>query len=328
VMYFLWALLFSPFVVHCEPYSTILSTIYQTLVWNNTIADPITVGTGPDNTSLLLSFFESNVVGRNWPLGTYDTFNEVKLFFYASATQYTKCLSTTITDLVVNKIAMTAWVRITLIFQYDYGSLNSIFGALRGNNGNPYVTDQFGRFTFSPNNKILSFDLITPNLGLLFDPIYTTPSLLSLNIYLLCSAQSQICTGSNQVFADQTTCTDYYTNATGNGSLPIGSWDRANEDSFVCRINSLGFVSKNALYCNWLEPISARCTNRTVDMWTAETPTYFPSVLITPTLCQNCSAPLTCNSQNMQLSWINIFAFIFFSLYYKQLYLIHFNIPK
>jgi hypothetical protein len=252
--------------------------LYKSLVYTN-IPAPITIATGSDNISLLTDIFEPSVSGRCWPLGVQNTFNQVKLFFWGSASQSVRCLSTSIIDLVVNTKANTIWVRTLLTFQEDFGALNPIYGALRANGGNPYVIDQTGRFTMGQNLKIKSYDIVATNLGVILDGIYSS-SLMPLNIDLLCQSHSLFCQGANAVYSSYNECSYYFGNATQNGTLTIGSWNRANEDSFVCRINALSFASKNPIYCVYLTPagVNSFCTPANVATWQSDTARFFPAV--------------------------------------------------
>jgi len=174
-------------------------------------------------------------------------------------------------QMVVDTNLKSLWFHAVLHFVDD-----PALGPLATLNSQPYQLHQSGEFTFGPTDRIQTFDLVTPALGALFDYLYQGPLYLP-QVGLLCTVYNQTClplgSSIHQPFANFLDC---FAQAT---SLPIGTWDQTNYDSFICRIEQLGFVTKRPdLYCGWLNISTPndRCRNRTYHEYWDETATYFP----------------------------------------------------
>jgi len=262
-----------------QHYSNLIITLYNSLLNTSTAGGgPIAIATGPDSNPFVLSLFEGNVVGRNFPTGHYDTFNQVKLFFFGSASQFTEMFRVDYLQIIVDVNLRSASFRGILNF-VDSPAL----GALATLNSTPYQQHQFGTFFFGPTGKISNFDLTTPNLAYTFDYLYAG-SLLTQQIGLLCTAFNASCfaipAGTTYLpFTGFLDCFTQISQGIALSTLPVGTWDQADADSFICRIEQLAFVTKRPdLYCSWLNVSTAnsRCANRPPQEYWDQTVVYFP----------------------------------------------------
>lgn len=112
-----------------------------------------------------------------------------------------------------------------------------------------------GVFTFNDKNKIVSFDLSIPYLGM-FDQ--TSLAMQQAVIASVCQRHGQTCQGPNQQFSSTQECVSFLS------SIAFGSWNRVNSNSVVCRqfYSTLGVTTAPDVYCPAVGPTGGgRCVD-------------------------------------------------------------------
>ncbi len=204
-----------------------------------------------NNTAVNHLFQEGNVAGRVTPLGQFTDFNGVVEYFYAlAANPETHVYEVKIVSLIAG--GEDASVNIELSFCKNSETDCSKIGEVEKKKE---TLTEAGVFKFNKQNKIIFFDLIIPNLGAskdVHDAVSKASRIAGICAFLTVGHVDPI----TQEKVKGGTCTTYFDSkddfggaakllALPNapflncvafmGSLPFGSYDRANSNTFTCR---------------------------------------------------------------------------------------------
>lgn len=210
---------------HARPRATKIVKLYESLVFPT----PVAIISGQQSVS---DIFDAAVMGRVTPAGHFHDSEAVKEYFFGLAvTPTSRVVGTAFKSLTVSgdKVA----VEVDIHFQRT--------------NGLPdFTLRQTGFFTFNSHDRVTSFDLAILNLGAAINPksvaeqeaaIQGVCAILTLGF----SGQAATCPGEFNGFAD---CVTFM------HSIPYGTWDRANSNTFVCRqLHSLLTPFRPAVHC-------------------------------------------------------------------------------
>lgn len=206
---------------------------------------PIPVLTGIKSVE---NIFQKGVVqGRVAPLGAYTDFNSAYEYFYAlGETALTHIAKIDFRSLIAGDDKVGVEVDLH-VCRYPFQLCDLKTGE------NMFILKETGFFTFNEENRIISFDLVIPNLNAAMDQKPETHD----------AAIVQMCVGLTQLHQDPLTgkpvgggtCTKYFDSPDdfpldsrdqyGSSpfqncvkfmhSIPFGSWSRANSNTVVCR---------------------------------------------------------------------------------------------
>ncbi len=229
-----------------EARKAVVQKLYDGLIHPN----PKAVLGGTENID---DIFEHQVIqGRVVPAGAYNNFTSAMEYFYALAETPLQWI-----DKVTFKTLMAEGDKVAL--RVDLHFCKSPFTDCQPdvpNSAQGVTLTEEGFFTFNELNRIISFDLIIPNLGAAFDPPENDKKTRDTNILQLCVALTVV--NQNPLTGDAIkggTCNSYFatpdkfptadqskygTNAFINcvtfmHTIAYGSWNRANSNTFTCR---------------------------------------------------------------------------------------------
>jgi hypothetical protein len=227
-----------------EARKAVVKKLYEGLIHPN----PIAVLNGTESVE---DIFEKQVIqGRVVPAGSYNNFASATEYFYALAETPVQYV-----DKVTFKTLLAAEDKVAVRVDIHFCRLPFTDCDLNATNNDKVVTlTEEGFFTFNEFNRIISFDVIIPNLGAAFD----VKDKKARDGQIL-----QLCVGLTAIHQDTLsgkpvaggTCTStfdspedfpaadrskYGKNAFINcvtfmHSLEYGSFNRANSNTFVCR---------------------------------------------------------------------------------------------
>jgi len=166
------------------------------------------------NNALVMNLFSPNVSGRITPVGHYDDFEGTIEYFYGLATNV---IGFKIIDLISQD--NTASVRVDILFNKSRGGVFFLQNLT-----------QTGFFHFDSSGRVFLYDLTILRLG---DASNGDVAGIEDNIrQLICSVALTYCNASAPYLAYNSTqdCLDFLR------SIPVGSFDRANSNSLVCRL--------------------------------------------------------------------------------------------
>jgi SnoaL-like domain len=163
--------------------------------------------------------FAAGVRGRVTPVGHFHDEQAVSEYFFGlAATPTSRVTTATMRSLAVSgdKVAVEVDIH---------------FEKLAGGG---FTLRQTGFFTFDDDDLVSSFDLSILNLGAAVNP--TSAAEREASIQGVCAVlttgvagQPATCRGENAEYADFNDCVTFMR------SVPYGTWDRANSNTFVCR---------------------------------------------------------------------------------------------
>lgn len=185
--------------------------------------------------------FDSNVKGRVTPAGTFLDSQAVLEYFFGLAV--TPGSMVTAVDL---KILMESGNRVAVRADITFDARGTPSGRI-------FTLTQTGFFTFSDTGKIAAFDLTILNLGAAVDPRSSLEAVQ--NILGVCTlltmgfgAQPATCPGE---FSGPNATTKFQNCVQFMNSIPYGSWNRANSNTFVCRqLHSLLTPFRPDVHCS------------------------------------------------------------------------------
>ena len=215
------------------------------------------------------NIFESSVVrGRVTPVGAFMGFESVREYFFALAAAGSRVEKVTINRLVSSDTDVS--VDVDIFFCQMPTPCPAAVPKVAGVG---FTLTQTGFFTFNGADKVIGFDLSIQNLGAAVDP----QSILEreTNIQQVCafltlqsSATSPGTCPSYFDSADDYAGTNYTFNPSLPGpspafancvafmhTIPYGSWNRANSNTFVCRqLHSLLTPFRPTVHCPHTSP--------------------------------------------------------------------------
>jgi hypothetical protein len=216
-------------------------------------------------------FDSANVRGRVTPIGQFPGFESAREYFYGLAAANTRVENIRIVSLVASDAQVGVQVNIFFCSQAQPCAA----GPVGKKDGYGYTLTQTGFFTFNGADRIIAFDLSILNLGAAVDA--ATPADQELQIQQTCALLTVVPNPQDggpgtcgPTFADSASyantnpLSNYQFNpsagAFGNcvgfmHSIPFGSWNRANSNTFVCReLHSLLTLYRPAVHCPHTSP--------------------------------------------------------------------------
>jgi len=240
-------------------------TVYQDLLYPT----PVAINSGQLSVTDL--FDSVNVRGRVTPIGQFPGFESAREYFYGLAAANTRVENINIVSLTASEAQVGVQVNIFFCSQAQ----PCADGPVGRKDGYGFTLTQTGFFTFNGADRIIAFDLSILNLGAAVDP--ASPADREIQIQQTCALLTVVpnpqdggpgtCgpTFSDPAsYANQNPLSNYQFNPTlgafGNcvgfmHSIPFGSWNRANSNTFVCRsLHSLLTLYRPAVHCPHTSP--------------------------------------------------------------------------
>jgi hypothetical protein len=241
-----------------------VSTVYQDLLYPT----PLLINSGQLPVTDL--FDSTNVRGRVTPLGQFPGFESAREYFYGlAATTRVENIS------FVSLVASGAQVGVQVNIFFCSQAQPCADGPVGKEDGYGYTLTQTGFFTFNGADRIIAFDLSILNLGAAVDA--ATSAEQEVEIQQTCALLTVVPNPQDggpgtcgPTFADPASYAntnplstyqfDPSAGAFGNcvgfmHSIPFGSWNRANSNTFVCReLHSLLTPYRPAVHCPHTSP--------------------------------------------------------------------------
>ena len=260
-----------------------VTKIYNYLIYPT----PLRILSTPPTLSVDDLFEQAFISGRVTPVGEFPGFVVAEEYFYGLASANTRVEYISFTSLVASDDRVGVQVNIFFCQQATPCS----DGPVGQKPGYGYTLTQTGFFIFNGNNKVIAFDLSILNLGAAVDPttdqaretsILQTCGLLTLFPNPRMNNQPGTCTstfGSASSYPGGNAISNYtydpllnipfpgVSNVTGPAfsncvafmhTIPYGSWNRANSNTFVCRqLHSLLTLFRPDIHCPHTSPNGA-----------------------------------------------------------------------
>ena len=241
-----------------------VTTVYEDLLYPT----PLLINSGRLPVTDL--FDSTNVRGRVTPLGQFPGFESAREYFYGlAATARVENIS------FVSLVASGAQVGVQVNIFFCSQAQPCAGGPVGKKAGYGYTLTQTGFFTFNGADRIIAFDLSILNLGAAVDA--ATPADQEAQIQQTCALLTVVPNPQDggpgtcgPTFADAASYAntnplsnyqfDPSAGAFGNcvgfmHSIPFGSWNRANSNTFVCReLHSLLTLYRPAVHCPHTSP--------------------------------------------------------------------------
>ena len=241
-----------------------VTTLYQNLLYPT----PLLINSGRLPVTDL--FDSTNVGGRVTPLGQFPGFESAREYFYGlAATTRVENIS------FVSLVASGAKVGVQVNIFFCTQAQPCAGGPVGMKEGYGYTLTQTGFFTFNGADRIIAFDLSILNLGAAEDP--ATSADQEVQIQQTCALLTVVPNPQDggpgtcgPTFADPVSyaktnpLSNYqfdpsagaFANCVGfMHSIPFGSWNRANSNTFVCReLHSLLTLYRPSVHCPHTSP--------------------------------------------------------------------------
>jgi hypothetical protein len=259
-----------------------VTKVYTDLIYPT----PLRILSTPPQVDVSNLFEQAYIQGRVTPAGEFDGFVLAEEYFYGLASAGARVEFVNFTSLISSDDKVG--VQVDIFFCQQASPCTD--GPVGQKAGYGYTLTQTGFFTFNGNNKIITFDLSILNLGAAVDPttdqqreaaILQTCGLLTLFPNSM-NGQPGTCTatfGSASSYPGGNAVSNYtynpslnipypgVSNTTGPAfsncvafmhTVPYGSWNRANSNTFVCRqLHSLLTVWRPDIHCPHTSPNGA-----------------------------------------------------------------------
>jgi hypothetical protein len=257
--------------------------IYNYLIYPT----PLRILSTPPQLSVDDLFEQAYISGRVTPIGEFPGFVVAQEYFYGLASANTRVEYVSFTSLVASDDRVG--VQVNIFFCQQASPCAN--GPVGQKPGYGYTLTQTGFFIFNGNNRVIAFDLSILNLGAAVDPttdqqresaILQTCGLLTLFPNTRLNGAPGTCTntfGLASSYPGGNAVSNYtynpslnipfpgVSNTTGPAfsncvafmhTIPYGSWNRANSNTFVCRqLHSLLTLFRPDIHCPHTSPNGA-----------------------------------------------------------------------
>lgn len=215
----------------CNQLEAITQYLYNLVVYPNNL--PVL-----DDTSILEPFVDTNADSRFTPVGEFTGFPGFVEYYYALGStpagfvQSIKFRSIACDNNIVH-------FRVELVFNQTLSPI--------GPDIKFFNFTHVGYFGFGPDNRVDVADITFTNMGIAADvnasavlevaPGVTIPARAAF-VQGICQQINLFCTGANQVYDSVQDCVNFM------NTIPYGSFDRANSNTFTCRIVHTGLIPR------------------------------------------------------------------------------------